>query len=273
MMNNKYYIWYNTIINHAINQHRVKGGDIFYENHHIIPKSLGGDNSKSNLVLLTAKEHVVCHHLLTKFTVGPEKSKMNYAFWSLVNGWGNTRSGHRITARQYANLKEEIAKQISKQNTGRPSAPVSPEGLERIRLAAKQRPRKRGKDNHNFGKKRPGIGGRKKGTGWSETERANQMKTRSVPGYHDFLKNPERGKKISDSQKGRPGTSTGTIWCNDGVKEYQVTEIPIGFNKGRLNIKNAAKIGLRWFNNGIENRQFRDGKQPEGFNNGRIRKK
>jgi len=38
----------------------------YVEKHHIKPKSLGGDNSKSNLVSLTAREHFICHFLLTK---------------------------------------------------------------------------------------------------------------------------------------------------------------------------------------------------------------
>ena len=40
--------------------------EIYYENHHIVPKWLGGDNSKNNLVLLTAREHYVAHLLLWK---------------------------------------------------------------------------------------------------------------------------------------------------------------------------------------------------------------
>ena len=38
----------------------------YVESHHIIPESLGGDNSVSNKVWLTAEEHVKAHMLLTK---------------------------------------------------------------------------------------------------------------------------------------------------------------------------------------------------------------
>lgn len=54
---------YNKIIserrNHPIN-------DEYTEYHHIIPKSLGGSDDKTNLVALTAREHFICHLLLTK---------------------------------------------------------------------------------------------------------------------------------------------------------------------------------------------------------------
>lgn len=78
---NKYYKWYNKIIDKASSRTSL----IIKEKHHIIPRSLGGDNSKSNLVNLTPKEHYVCHLLLTKFTVGDAKRKMSYALHRLTN--------------------------------------------------------------------------------------------------------------------------------------------------------------------------------------------
>lgn len=38
----------------------------YVEKHHIVPKCMGGSNAKSNLVLLTAKEHFVAHKLLVR---------------------------------------------------------------------------------------------------------------------------------------------------------------------------------------------------------------
>lgn len=51
------------------------------EEHHIIPKSLGGSNDPSNLVKLSPKAHFICHWLLTKMiTDKKSKEKMYYAF-------------------------------------------------------------------------------------------------------------------------------------------------------------------------------------------------
>jgi hypothetical protein len=56
-------------------------------NHHIIPKSLGGDKSKSNLVLLTPKEHFIAHLLLLMVYKNSDDynsyRKMSYAFWNM----------------------------------------------------------------------------------------------------------------------------------------------------------------------------------------------
>lgn len=64
---NKYYKWYYKIIKTA-RERKVLGG--YGENHHIIPRSMGGNDSTDNIVRLTAREHYVCHLLLPKCTSG-----------------------------------------------------------------------------------------------------------------------------------------------------------------------------------------------------------
>lgn len=63
---NKYQDWYQDLVQSAKNQNRVKSNTTYYESHHIVPKCLGGDNSKLNLVLLTAREHYIAHLLLVR---------------------------------------------------------------------------------------------------------------------------------------------------------------------------------------------------------------
>jgi hypothetical protein len=72
---------YDSIIENAKLQNRKKKQGIYYEEHHIIPKCLGGKDRKINLVLLTAKEHFVCHHLLYK--ANPKNIKLYYAFFCM----------------------------------------------------------------------------------------------------------------------------------------------------------------------------------------------
>lgn len=51
----------------------------YKERHHIIPKCMGGDNSKENLVYLTAREHFLVHWLLTE--IYPGHKGLIFAFW------------------------------------------------------------------------------------------------------------------------------------------------------------------------------------------------
>jgi hypothetical protein len=78
-INNKYTTIYYKIIDRARQENRTKI-DGFYS-HHVIPKSLGGTNDPNNLVLLTYKEHRVCHCLLIKMVEDTNSNiKMRHAY-------------------------------------------------------------------------------------------------------------------------------------------------------------------------------------------------
>lgn len=57
-------ILYVHMIRQARRCNRRKGDGRYYEKHHILPKCMGGLNNKSNLILLTAMEHLRAHLLL-----------------------------------------------------------------------------------------------------------------------------------------------------------------------------------------------------------------
>jgi hypothetical protein len=69
----------------------------YYENHHIIPRCLNGNNENENKVLLTAREHFVCHKLLTY--IYPGNYKIMHAFHLMT--FMNKRK-YGITSRDYA---------------------------------------------------------------------------------------------------------------------------------------------------------------------------
>lgn len=117
-LQNKYSKYYYSIINRA--KSRVITPDLYLENHHIIPKSLGGDNNKNNLVKLTAREHYICHLLLTKFTKGAFKHKMLFAANMMSKSKNLYQSARYVpTSRLYEMIKKEYARAMSIQNTGR----------------------------------------------------------------------------------------------------------------------------------------------------------
>ena len=79
-VDNKYKKWYQNIIRNA--RGRTASSDTYFEKHHILPKSLGGNDDKENLVKLTAREHFLVHLLLTKFTSGIGRRNMCFALSS-----------------------------------------------------------------------------------------------------------------------------------------------------------------------------------------------
>lgn len=75
-LQNKYSSWYYNIIKGAQSQQRKKGEHYYYESHHIIPRSMGGSDRQFNRVLLTPREHYICHLLLIRMVEGVHVSKM-----------------------------------------------------------------------------------------------------------------------------------------------------------------------------------------------------
>lgn len=98
-----YHSIYNALINNALILGRTKKPNDGLDRHHIIPKSLGGSNDMSNLVLLTSKEHYLAHKLLVKMHDGEQRKKMIYALWwmSKTRGTGMHSNKTRITSRDY----------------------------------------------------------------------------------------------------------------------------------------------------------------------------
>ena len=75
-----------------------------YEKHHIVPKSMGGTDAKSNLAILTPREHALAHLLLVRFLTGKEKAKMVFALKSMI-GFRN-KNRNQLTTRQYETLRQ-----------------------------------------------------------------------------------------------------------------------------------------------------------------------
>jgi hypothetical protein len=116
---NKYKVWHDNII--ANGKKRKLIG--YKEVHHILPKSLGGSNDKSNLVELTAREHFLVHLLLCKFTKGQAKMKMSYAFHAMCS-FKNARRYNKVNSRLVEKIRsnfkftKEHKQKISKAQIG-----------------------------------------------------------------------------------------------------------------------------------------------------------
>lgn len=104
---------YDKLINRAKNRYL----DQYTEQHHIVPKCLGGNDSQINLVHLTAEEHYVAHQLLVKL-----HPKNRSLIWAV----------HRMSAGSYKNPRNNklygwVRRKASMANsgTGNPMAKLS----------------------------------------------------------------------------------------------------------------------------------------------------
>jgi hypothetical protein len=190
---NKYTKWYDSIIVNA----KTRPTTGYIERHHIVPKSLGGTNEKDNLVRLTAREHFVCHLLLTKMTDGYNKIKMLHALGKFVQT--NHLQHRNLTARQYDIARTAIIEART-------------------------------------GTKRPGIGGVKKGNvPWNKgikqgphSEESNKKRSVTLTGRK---RTDEFCQKVSEGKKGHKSGMTGKKHSKETLQKMKESALARKKNK------------------------------------------
>lgn len=95
-------------------QHRILPENVYSERHHIIPKCLGGDNNKTNIVRLLPKEHYIAHLLL--FNLYPNNKSLAYSFWMMSNGSKKNKRNYRVSGKIYEEIRNKISS-IMKERT------------------------------------------------------------------------------------------------------------------------------------------------------------
>jgi hypothetical protein len=175
MLENKYSKIYHRIISRAKDRTLVE----YCESHHIVPKSLGGSNKKENLVNLTAREHFICHLLLTKMYIGKDKDKMIHAAWAMTTLANQYQKRYKINSKVYQILREQYAKTRSKQLLGKPGKKLSEETKKKI-------------SNAHLGKKRGPMSAELK------KKLSESLKGKNL----GKIKSPEQRKAQSEKTKG-----------------------------------------------------------------------
>jgi hypothetical protein len=120
---------YTKIYNSLITQAKNRQVDInqYYERHHIVPKCCNGEDTESNTVLLTGREHYIAHLLLWKMF--PSNSKLLFAFRMMSHANNNGLRTYKYNARLYEAARQslstylktnkEIGKKVSEALKGR----------------------------------------------------------------------------------------------------------------------------------------------------------
>jgi len=93
---------YFKLIRQILKEGRKKNNGIYYESHHIVPKSFG---KKSSTVLLTPEEHYTVHKYLAEFWKDHSVygKKMLWAFHRLAYD-----KGRKLTKEEYAEAREVL---------------------------------------------------------------------------------------------------------------------------------------------------------------------
>lgn len=103
---------YLNIYNNLISKAKECNLTAYKESHHILPRCLGGDDSKSNLVDLTPEEHFVAHQLLLK--IYPDNDKLIYAVNMMCVG-----QDRRPNNKRHGWIRRKVSEAVSRANTGK----------------------------------------------------------------------------------------------------------------------------------------------------------
>ena len=218
---------YNKLISKAKNRTLV---NVYTEEHHIVPRCMGGSNKKSNKVRLLAEEHYIAHLLLAK--MHPDNDSLLYAANMMSNRNNKT----------YSWARKRFAKMHSKRLKGRK---LSKEHCNKISAIHKDVPKSKEHkskiaDAHTKRIEYNGV----IYLGW------NSLKNETGVSRHNYLKYYSKGidptpyinnnsyaiAKLAKLPHNHVG---GKVWCNNGIecKYFDPDNIPSGWIKGRL--KNA----------------------------------
>jgi hypothetical protein len=111
---NKYEKWYNSLIQTRKNLSRSKNLGEYFEAHHILPQSLGGNNSPNNLILLTAREHFIAHILLAKiYKDSNNRHKMLTAVIRMAQTSKTHNQNRYFNSRLYEMIRKDFSREIS----------------------------------------------------------------------------------------------------------------------------------------------------------------
>jgi len=192
-VNNKYRKWYIKIIQTRL-QNPISP-DLYSEKHHIAPKSIYENLSKenSNIVRLTAKEHFICHLLLTKFTKDKDYFKMCKALSKMTHNYYHER---KFTSGYYSLAK------IAHSNSMKFNNPSKDPSV-KIKLSEKSKGRKHSEETKrkisesNKGRTSPNKGNK---FGGARTEEAKLKISNAKTGVP---LTEEHKKKLSEIKMGK----------------------------------------------------------------------
>ena len=227
--------------------------DQYKEDHHIMPVCLGGSNSESNLVKLTARQHFLAHWLLYKIH---RTSKLAHAWFSMCRV-GKGQGARKVNSRYFNNAKQAHRMHLSEDN--------------------------KGDKNWFYGKSHSSESKQKMLESRNKTFQENPEQLKSVKdGQSKRFSDLWKGKPKPASQKEKIGAAgkgkmtLKNVETGECIKilKSDIVKYDQSIWKSPLHICKHSGLGSKWCTNGKENIKLKqDEKLPEGFYYGRTNKR
>jgi 5-methylcytosine-specific restriction endonuclease McrA len=181
-------VFYFRLMSRAATRSNVEG---YTEKHHIIPRSCGGKNNRSNIVVLSSREHIVAHELLARMATGTSRRSMVFALSCMF------MKSYKTLGRMFDSRTEAKARRlVSEERKGKS---FSDEHRKKLSEARKGRPLSKEHLNALVSAATKARTGAK----WSEETRAKTME-----GRKNYKLSDEARLKMSQANKGKKRTFT-----------------------------------------------------------------
>lgn len=234
---------YNKIYNDLIESrrflNRTKNDGIYYEKHHILPKSLGGSNYIENLILLTPREHFIAHMLLYKGAKDIRtKRKMSKALGFMMK-WNN----ETISSKKYEIIRNILSDNMKGENNPMFGKLLSDKHKQKISNGLIGRIYLTGEHSLMFGKHLSDDSRKKISIANSGEKNGMYNRKGDKHPWTGQKHKKESKEKISNALKNIPKekrSTYGKCWINNGIKNKMVKfddleqYLNCGWFKGRL---------------------------------------
>jgi hypothetical protein len=198
----------------------------YTEFHHIVPKCIGGSDDDENLVLLTYREHIIAHMLLSR--IHNDSIELKHVVYLMFNSHKNkTLANVRLSTKQLEEIRLASVEFLRQKFTGRE---IKPEWVEKAKETKKLRYGGKLTEKQKTAQARGRVGMR-----FSETRKKNMSK--SLTGIQI---SEETKKKQSKAHKRRICTLDGSI-IYDSIKDCS-KEIGLSESEIKKNILQGTQF-------------------------------
>lgn len=213
---------YRKVYSQIVDRAKSRTTEGYSERHHIIPKCLGGDDSPTNIVRLTAREHFICHWLLAReYNIQP----LWFAFNMMCNAKNRRHRRYEPSSRAYSEAREGLSLSRKGSSSGMKGRTHSEETRNKISQANRGR-KKTCLEIDNMSKRLKGV---------KKSEEHRRKISEAKKGDNNPAKRPEVANKISLSKKGKGSNRKGVKLSEETRR--RISEVQKGIKKPQVVVK------------------------------------
>jgi hypothetical protein len=204
---------YQGIYDRLIERARGRKLSGYSERHHVLPRCMGGGNSRENIVRLTPEEHYVAHLLLVK--IHPRNFRL---LWAASSMTGANRRQQARKNKLYGCLRRRLSDGMRERSSGRTASAEA-----RAKMSASRQGKRRGPHSVETREKLSlAAKGRRKSIAHKAALRAAKLGKKRVPHSADVRRRISESNKAAVSRRDYSSLKDPTYRLKQSEKMRQI---------------------------------------------------